>query len=183
MTRKHDGDVASRSSRPRRSILHDPRRGLTRREWLVMTGSGLAIVGSVLLLGRVGRGWRSGTVPVVMYASETCECCHLWAAHLESHGYRVRITYTSNLTRRKDEFGVPVALRACHTAVVRDVVVEGHVPADALTRFLAERSGERGLAVADMPGGSPGMEMVRREPYDVIAFRADGSTRVFAHVE
>lgn len=182
MTRKRDGDARPRTARRPTNILRDPHRGLSRREWVGIVGGGVVLLSSVLLLGRVGRGLRPGLVPVLMYASDTCECCRLWVAHLEAHGYRVHIKYTTNLSRRKEELGVPASLRACHTAVVRDVVVEGHVPVDALTRFLAERSGERGLAVADMPGGSPGMEIVRKEPYDIVAFRSDGSTRVYAHV-
>jgi hypothetical protein len=182
MAWSNDGSRPPRTAHRRKSVLHDPQRAFTRREWIVTAGSGIVLLSSVLLLGRVGQGLRPGVVPVLMYASETCQCCRLWVAHLEAHGYRVRIKYTSNLPRRKDELGVPSSLRACHTAVVRDVVVEGHVPADTLTRFLAERSGERGLAVAEMPGGSPGMESIRKQPYDVIAFRTDGSTRVYAHV-
>lgn len=182
MTHSNEDRRRPRTAHQRKSVLLDPQRGLTRREWMVLVGGGIVLLSSVLMLGRVGRGLRPGVVPVLLYASETCECCRLWVAHLESHGYRVRVKYTSNLARRKDELGVPSGLRACHTAVVRDVVVEGHVPADTLTRFLAEHSGERGLAVADMPGGSPGMESIRKEPFDVIAFRTDGRTRVYAHV-
>ena len=163
-------------------MLTDPNKGLSRRTWLAIVGGGMTLTTGVLVFGRVGRGWRSGAVPVVMHASESCQCCRLWVGHLEARGYRVAIKYTSNLPKWKDRLGVPTALRACHTAEVNGVVVEGHVPADILTRFLAERSGERGLAVPDMPGGSPGMEMVRKEPYDVFAFRSDGTMRVYAHV-
>jgi hypothetical protein len=171
-----------RTAHRRKNVLHDPQRGFTRCEWIVTAGGGIGLLSSVLLLGRVGQGLRPGVVPVLMYASEPCLSCRLWVAHLEAHGYRVRIKCTSILSRRKDELGVPSSLRACHTAVVPDVVVEGPVPADTVTRLLTKRSGERGLAVADMPGGSPGMESMRKQPYDVIAFRPDGSTRVYAHV-
>jgi hypothetical protein len=52
--------------------------------------------------------------------------------------------------------------------------VEGHVPAVALKRFLAERPSARGLAVAGMPIGSPGMEGGRPEPYEVVMFGPNG---------
>ncbi|MBI2407573.1 MAG: DUF411 domain-containing protein [Gemmatimonadetes bacterium] len=175
-------DPNGKPPRRRPSILDDPEKGLTRGQWLSLVGGGIVLVASVMLLGRVGRGWRPGVTPMVMYASENCECCRLWVAHLEANGYRVRIKYTSNLARRKDALGVPPTLRACHTAEVQGVVVEGHVPADVLTRFLSQRSGERGLAVPDMPGGSPGMEVIRKEPYDVFAFQRDGTSRVYAHI-
>ena len=39
-----------------------------------------------------------------------------------------------------------------------------------------------GIAVPGMPAGSPGMEVASRtvQPYDVVAFAKDGSTRVFS---
>jgi hypothetical protein len=60
---------------------------------------------------------------------------------------------------------------------------EGHVPIADMKRALAQHpKGVRGLAVAGMPMGSPGMEMpgMKAQPYDVIAFGAAGR-RVFAH--
>ncbi|GAA3276151.1 hypothetical protein GCM10020258_56020 [Sphingomonas yabuuchiae] len=51
-----------------------------------------------------------------------------------------------------------------------------------MKRALAQHpKGVRGLAVAGMPMGSPGMEVpgMRTQPYDVIAFGAAGR-RVFA---
>jgi len=75
---------------------------------------------------------------------------------------------------------IPAALHSCHTAEIGGYIVEGHVPASELRRFLAERSSERGLAVPGMPGGSPGMESDPKVAYEVLAFRADGTTRVFA---
>jgi hypothetical protein len=49
-------------------------------------------------------------------------------------------------------------------------VIEGHVPAAALKRFLAEKPNAAGLAVPGMPIGSPGMEGGAPEPYDVVLF-------------
>lgn len=42
---------------------------------------------------------------------------------------------------------------------------EGHVPAAAIRRLLAQRpAGVRGLAVPEMPIGSPGMEVPGQSP-------------------
>ena len=72
----------------------------------------------------------------------------------------------------KAELGVPRSLAACHTGEVAGYVVEGHVPADAVKRLLAERPQARGLAVPGMPVGSPGMEVegVKPDTYDVVLF-------------
>ena len=60
-------------------------------------------------------------------------------------------------------------------------VVEGHVPADDIQRMLKAKPKIAGIAAPGMPVGSPGMEVgTRRDPYDVLAFKRDGSTSVFA---
>ena len=59
-------------------------------------------------------------------------------------------------------------------------MVEGHVPVAAVQRLLAERPAILGLAVPGMPMNSPGMEIEgeKGQPFDVIAFHADGSRAV-----
>jgi hypothetical protein len=77
--------------------------------------------------------------------------------------------------------GVPDAAGSCHTATVEGYVIEGHVPAREMKRLLAERPKARGLAVAGMPLGSPGMETgSRRDPYDVVLIGPDGALSVYA---
>jgi hypothetical protein len=66
--------------------------------------------------------------------------------------------------------------------VVDGYIIEGHVPADLILRLLEERPNVAGLAVPGMPVGSPGMEVPsgEKDPYDVLAFDEDGSTKVYA---
>lgn len=77
---------------------------------------------------------------------------------------------------------MPYDLQSCHTAIVDGYIIEGHVPADDIRKLLAERPDVAGLAVPGMPVGSPGMEVdgFPDEPYDVVAFDADGNSEVFA---
>jgi hypothetical protein len=77
-------------------------------------------------------------------------------------------------------YGMPQQYGACHTAVVEGYVIEGHVHAREIKRLLTERPKARGIAVPGMPGGSPGMEGNRGEPYDVLLVLPDGSYRVYA---
>jgi hypothetical protein len=102
--------------------------------------------------------------------------------HLRASGFDVREENVADLAPIKRRFQVPDALRACHTAVVGDYVVEGHVPADLIQRLLRERPAVLGLAVPGMPVGSPGMEAPGRAPerYDVLTFDRTGRTTVFA---
>jgi hypothetical protein len=55
------------------------------------------------------------------------------------------------------------------------------VPVASVQRLLTERLAIVGLAVPGMPIGSPGMEVEgeEAEPFEVIAFAADGTRHVF----
>ncbi|WP_095511899.1 DUF411 domain-containing protein [Rubrivirga marina] len=121
---------------------------------------------------------------VTVYKSPTCGCCSMWVEHLEASGFEVESVDRTDMGAVKDSLGVPSHLSSCHTAVVGDYVVEGHVPAEHVARMLEEQPAGRGLAVPGMPIGSPGMEQGdRRDPYDVIVFDEAGDGAVFAHVE
>jgi hypothetical protein len=69
--------------------------------------------------------------------------------------------------------------------VGRRHAVEGHVPAADIARLLRERPRDAvGLAVPGMPVGSPGMDGPayggRRDRYEVLLVRKDGSSTVFS---
>ncbi len=120
-------------------------------------------------------------LPVVhIYKTPTCGCCAEWVTHIEQAGFQTEVQDLPNVSGVKQRLGVPEDLGSCHTAMVGDYVVEGHVPADAIRRLLSERpQGVAGIAVPGMPMGSPGMEGPWSDPYDVIAFRRNGQQFVF----
>ena len=81
----------------------------------------------------------------------------------------------------KDRFQIAPELAGCHTAVVGDYFIEGHVPASDIERLLAERPLARGLTVPGMPMSSPGMGGPGAgDTYDTLLVGSDGSTSVFA---
>lgn len=100
--------------------------------------------------------------------------------HLRANGFRVKSQNVQDPEFYRARFGIPNALGSCHTAVVQGYAIEGHVPAREIRRLLAERPRARGLAVAGMPAGSPGMDGGRRVPYDVLLVLPDGSHRAYA---
>lgn len=126
-------------------------------------------------------------VLMIVYKSPTCGCCRSWVEHMKKAGFRVRAVDLDDVQSVKTRYGVPGALASCHTAVIESAaggpfVVEGHVPAEDVRRLLRPRMGVRGLAVAGMPAGAPGMELPdgRRDHYDVMSFREDGVAAVVA---
>lgn len=102
--------------------------------------------------------------------------------HLQEHGFNVEMTDVPNVVPLKQRAGVPPRLSSCHTAIVGDYVIEGHVPAADIARLLDERPRIAGLAVPGMPIGSPGMEAPGRpvQRYDVVAFERNGNTKVYS---
>ena len=120
---------------------------------------------------------------VEVWKSPTCGCCKDWVAHLEANGFAVKVNEVGNAAMRA-RLGIPDALGSCHTALVGSYAIEGHVPARDIRRLLAERPSAVGLAVPGMPIGSPGMDGPayggRRDRFDVLLLRKDGSTAVFA---
>jgi len=118
---------------------------------------------------------------MTVYKTPTCGCCAKWVDHMKAAGFDVKVQDMDDLTEIKQASGVPVRLRSCHTAVVGNYVVEGHVPADVVKKLLAEKPKTTGIAVPGMPVGSPGMEMgSEKAPYEVVTFDKTGKTTVFA---
>ena len=107
---------------------------------------------------------------ITVHKDPTCGCCSGWVQHLHDAGFVTKVLDTSDIDAVKKRLGVPDDLAACHTAQLAGYIIEGHVPAAALKRFLAEKPQATGLAVPDMPIGSPGMEGGRPEKYGVVLF-------------
>lgn len=120
---------------------------------------------------------------IVLHRDPGCGCCMQWAAQVrQAFGRTVRIVDDAARPAFQRRMGVPVELSSCHTAVVGGMAFEGHVPVADMRRLLASRpQGVRGLAVAGMPLGAPGMEVPgrRAQPFIVMAFGA-GRPTVFA---
>jgi len=140
-----------------------------------------------LLLGAAAFGLSrpasaAETLPkMIVTRDPNCGCCGNWVMHVKAAGFRVEVVEVADVGPLKTRLGVPDALGSCHTVEVGGYVVEGHVPAEAIKRLLAERPKATGLAVAGMPVGSPGMEVPGQAPdtYEVVVFSA-GRQNVFA---
>ncbi|ANC88687.1 Uncharacterized conserved protein [Sphingomonas sp. OV641] len=125
----------------------------------------------------------SAAADIAMHRDPGCGCCEKWAAQVrQQFGRKVQIIDDDRREVLQRKIGLPADLASCHTAIIDGMAFEGHVPIADMKRALAQHpKGVRGLAVAGMPMGSPGMEVpgMRTQPYDVIAFGAAGR-RVFA---
>ena len=144
---------------------------MRRRDFLI--SSALAALGLA--------GAAHARAAITLYKSPGCGCCGGHAEHLRTAGYAVREIEAPDLAAVKARHQVPAPMKGCHTALVEGYVVEGHVPAEAVDRLLAERPNIRGIALPGMPDGSPGMSGTKREPFVIYAFGA-GTPTVFARI-
>lgn len=77
--------------------------------------------------------------------------------HLRSNGADVDVVDDAERAVFRRSVGLPDSVGSCHTGTVDGYVVEGHVPAFAIARLLADRPDVVGLALPGMPVDSPGM--------------------------
>jgi hypothetical protein len=121
-------------------------------------------------------------IAITVYKNAQCGCCRSWVEHLRKEGFQVTAKDVDDLAAIKTKLGVPASLTSCHTAVVGQYVVEGHVPGADIRKLLTEKPKIAGIGVPGMPVGSPGMEMegMPADKYDVMTFAKDGKQRVFA---
>lgn len=149
---------------------------ISRRGTIKILGAFLVLPNAVLVAS------AAQTLPKVQaYRDPGCGCCEKWTEHMKAAGFDISMQDDPDLAARKTLLGVPDQLSGCHTALVSGYVIEGHVPAEDIVRLLTEKPDVLGLAVPGMPMGSPGMEVGEsKEPYDVRAFKKDGSSVIFA---
>jgi hypothetical protein len=140
-----------------------------------------------LMVGLVATDLRAESDDSIHVVKDPgCPCCNGWIGHLRDNGFRVTFEEQSieDLTAFKRERGITDKLASCHTAIIGDYTIEGHVPAEDIRRFLAERPDAVGLSVPGMPYGSPGMgPESEREAYNVFLIQRSGLTEVFASYE
>ncbi len=143
-----------------------------RRFWLM----------GALMLPLAGMAAAPKSIAMEVWKDPSCGCCKDWIALMEQAGFSVKVSDTGNNGVRA-QMGLPNKLGSCHTARVGGYVIEGHVPAREIKRLLREKPDALGLAVPGMKVGSPGMDgpayKGRKDPYEVLLVRRDGSTSVY----
>ncbi|MBI5753951.1 hypothetical protein HZA40_02295 [Candidatus Peregrinibacteria bacterium] len=112
----------------------------------------------------------------IVVASSTCGCCKLYAQYLGQQGFDVDLQQETieKVSAFKDENKVPESLRSCHTTRIGNYIVEGHIPMEAIEKLLKEKPNIRGIGMAGMPSGSPGMPGPKAGPFVIDIITNDG---------
>ncbi len=119
---------------------------------------------------------------ITVYKSPSCGCCAEWVTYLQEEGFTVSSIDHDNVDDIKTRFGIPdPELYSCHTAIVDGYIIEGHVPANDITRLLTEAPADiKGLTAPGMPMKSPGMASRIPKDYAVLSFSESGETSVYS---
>ena len=106
-----------------------------------------------------------------------CGCCVSWADYLRKHGAAVDVVVDEELEKFRESRGISDDAASCHTAVVGEYVVEGHVPVEAIEKLLKVQPEARGIALPGMPADSPGMGGTESDwaKQKVILINTDGT--------
>ncbi len=121
------------------------------------------------------------SVDVTMYKSPNCGCCVGHGAELSQNGFNVNTVPTSDMDSIKEKYNIPLEMRSCHTAIMGDYFVEGHVPIEAINKLLEEKPEVDGIALPRMPSGTPGMPGPKTETW-IIYSLIDGKYTEFMRI-
>ncbi len=79
---------------------------------------------------------------ITAYYNPDCRCCTKYFDLLEQKGYKIKKVQVDSVTlyKKKNELGVPVDKRSCHTMKVGDKFIEGHVPVEGIEALLDSKN-------------------------------------------
>ncbi|MCF6320842.1 MAG: DUF411 domain-containing protein [Rhizobiaceae bacterium] len=117
------------------------------------------------------------TKNMTVFKTPWCGCCKVWSDAMQKAGFTVTEKNMSDLSLIRKQASVTDEIAGCHTAILGDYVLEGHVPLQAIDKLLAEKPDIRGLAVPGMPSGSLGMVYDENAQYNVYSFERDTSIK------
>jgi len=145
---------------------------------IAVTGVGIWLLSSNSNNGQALSDNDTQTKKITMYKSPSCGCCVEHAGYMEDNGYDVITKKVTDMSSIKEKYNIPSAMESCHTTIIDGYIVEGHVPIEAINKLLAEKPDIDGIALPDMPAGSPGMPGTKTGMFDIYALK-DGQTSLF----
>jgi hypothetical protein len=118
-----------------------------------------------------------------LYKSESCGCCDIYSNYFKNKGNsRTEIINLESLYSVKEKYEIPSELESCHTTIIGDYFVEGHIPLEAVEKLLKEKPDIKGIAMPGMPSGSPGMPGAKKGDFVVYAVNNDGTYNEFMRI-
>ena len=118
-----------------------------------------------------------------LYKAPNCNCCLEYKQYLESTTEAaIKVVKVDDLARIKTKYNVPRNVESCHTLDSGEYFIEGHIPREAIGKLALEEPDILGIALPDMPAGSPGMSGQKTEEFVIYAVEKDGSSHEFMRI-
>lgn len=157
----------------------------SRRDFL----GGMAGLGGIAVAGCLGDESEQPSDRVlavdraILYQGPDCPCCEDYAAYLDAYlTAHLEVIVTEDLAPIKYAWGIDRDLWSCHTAVLDEYAIEGHVPVEIVETLLDDRPDLAAIALPGMPSGSPGMGGPQLEKWTIYSVDRDGRRDVFTRV-
>lgn len=144
------------------------------------------VIGIVLVIGIIFLLKPNGDITthaikdtkVTVYKTDSCGCCSNYAGYLKRLGFDVNVISLPSISNIKEEYNIPRAMESCHTSIIGDYFIEGHIPIEAINKLLEEKPDIDGIAMPGMPSGSPGMPGPKTGDFVIYAVK-DGNYEKF----
>ena len=119
---------------------------------------------------------------MTLYKDPYCGCCTAHAAYLEEQGVKVKMIDHPNISQVKMDLGTYMGA-SCHTIVMGDYVIEGHVPIASIRKLWDEQPNIKGIALPGMPLNSPGMGPEKKGSLRVMQIENDNAVKTVLNIE
>ena len=120
---------------------------------------------------------------IEIYKSMSCGCCEVYLKYANSKvNHKINVFDVQDTSEIKNKYGIPPELQSCHTTIIGDYFVEGHIPLEAVEKLLKEQPDIAGIAMPGMPSGAPGMPGQKQGDFIIYAVANDGSYSEFMRI-
>ena len=148
---------------------------------LIICGLAAVVMASVIVVDSASQKnmykqsivGQNDKVKVTLYKSPTCGCCVKYVSYLEERGFDVQTIAMRDMAAIKVKYNIPRQMESCHTVVIGDYFIEGHVPFKAINKLLQDKPVIDGISLPNMPAGTPGMPGAKQEEW-IIYSLVDG---------
>ena len=154
--------------------------------WFLLIGVIIILAGIIIFTAPKGSSLETlnnylGEIDI--HKSLTCGCCSTYVSYVDGKvSPKVNSLEVKNPDEIKEKYGIPSELESCHTTIIGDYFIEGHMPLEAVEKLLKERPDIKGIALPGMPSGSPGMPGPKSGEFIIYAVNNDGSSEEFMRI-
>ncbi len=127
------------------------------------------------------RGYK---LTAVVYKTPQCGCCENYISYLKVNEFKVEKKEVNDkeIENLKRSLGIPKNLWSCHTVLLNNYFVEGHIPISAIEKLLTEKPEINGIALPGMPSGSPGMPGFKIEKWKIHSIKDEKDQGIFMEI-